>query len=102
MKTSGLVSNHNFVDHERMLRDRSYRSFGQKPNGGPMDVEAWPSMQQEVLSFNLCLQFSTGLHENYVFFTGISAYNREIRAEVEKWVGRNETLMSTYFYMFCS
>ncbi|KAJ9552429.1 hypothetical protein OSB04_016474 [Centaurea solstitialis] len=47
MKTSGLVSNHNFVDHERMLRDRSYQSFGHKPNGGPMDVESWPSMQSE-------------------------------------------------------
>ncbi|XP_076959845.1 KH domain-containing protein At1g09660/At1g09670-like [Bidens hawaiensis] len=47
MKTSGLVSNHNFVNHERMLRDRSYRSFGQKPNVGPMDVEPWPTMQPE-------------------------------------------------------
>ncbi|KAL4585210.1 hypothetical protein LXL04_009826 [Taraxacum kok-saghyz] len=48
MKTSGMVSNHNFVDHERMLRDRSsFRSFNQKPNRGPMDVEAWPPMQPE-------------------------------------------------------
>ncbi|KAL8222785.1 hypothetical protein R6Q57_020184 [Mikania cordata] len=47
IKTTGLVSNHNFIDHERMLHDRSYRSFGQKPNGRPMDVESWPSMQSE-------------------------------------------------------
>ncbi|XP_076915824.1 KH domain-containing protein At1g09660/At1g09670-like [Bidens hawaiensis] len=59
MKTSGLVSNHNFVDHERMLRDRSYRSFGQKPNVGSMDVEPWPTMQPED---NRLLQRMTSFH----------------------------------------
>lgn len=48
MRTSGLVSNQSYVDRERMVHDRQYRSLGQQPNGGPMDLESWSSMQTEV------------------------------------------------------
>ncbi|KAK3037709.1 hypothetical protein RJ639_031080 [Escallonia herrerae] len=47
MRASKSVSNQTFVDHERMGHERSYRPLGQQPNGGPMDLEAWSSMQTE-------------------------------------------------------
>lgn len=53
MRASGLGSNQNFVDHERRGLERSYRSFGQQPNGGPVDMESWPPMQTEQVIFVL-------------------------------------------------
>lgn len=52
MRASGLGSNQNFVDHERLGNERSYRPLGQQPNGGPVDMESWPPMQtQQVIFF---------------------------------------------------
>lgn len=55
MRASGLGSNQNFVDHERLGNERSYRSFGQQPNGGPVDMESWPPMQTQQVIFLLLL-----------------------------------------------
>lgn len=45
---SALVPNQGFVDLERVEHDSPFRSLGQLPNGGPMDLEGWPGMQMEV------------------------------------------------------
>ncbi|KAM7263007.1 hypothetical protein ACFE04_000690 [Oxalis oulophora] len=44
--TGGL--NQSFADHERFERDSPFRlSFGEIPNGRPMDLEGWTMMQSE-------------------------------------------------------
>lgn len=60
---SAIAPNQGFVDLERIEHDSPFRSLGQHPNGGPMDLEGWPAMQTEVCYLILILSFVLSLVE---------------------------------------
>lgn len=48
MRLSGQLSNQ-VAEFERMGHDHHYRSLGQQPNGGQMNMAGWNPMQTEVV-----------------------------------------------------